>query len=191
MTTILQDGTKIGWYLAFVTAKLNIFSAIPGNVLFVHYRHMDVDTVTRIISVIVNESFISSVPEMKVSNNNLTGPGIIGAESQEIKFSISSAFLLELLIRLLIHNRDRIMLLWKPVSEHIKLIFMPSSPSNLIGSAATGLIRLMMRLVHETAILLFNYRVKFIQTYFLHCHYFLIWRWIRMLFWLISSCVDF
>jgi hypothetical protein len=113
---------------------------------------MDVHTVTRIISVITTESFISSIPEMKVPKNILTVPEIIGPESEERKFSISSAFLLELLIRLLIHNRDRIMLLWKPASEHIKSILMPSSPSTLINCAATGIIRLMMRLVHETAI---------------------------------------
>lgn len=93
------------------------------------------------------------IEESFVLNKNTTE---VNTDKEIRNFSSSSAFLMDMIIRILIHNRDRIMLLWDSVSLHINYVFAPATPPVLIDRVATGLFRLMMRLVHSAVLYSLN-----------------------------------
>nr|XP_039272742.1 Golgi-specific brefeldin A-resistance guanine nucleotide exchange factor 1-like isoform X2 [Styela clava] len=72
-------------------------------------------------------------------------------ESMGTVYSEDSAiFFLELLLRVVLQNRDRVLSIWQPVRDHLYTIVVTSSEYNLLlERAVVGLIRLAIRLLHR------------------------------------------
>lgn len=78
---------------------------------------------------------------------------IIGASIQVnesgSEFTSSSVFIIEVLIRILVHNRDRIDCLWGLVWPHFLDIFTRDDVnSSLLVVAMSGIMRLILRVIH-------------------------------------------
>jgi hypothetical protein len=105
---------------------------------------MDEKTVCRVVKAFIEESFVPIAKKSALKADGLQEIVEIGPR----KFSAGSVFQMEMLIRILTHNRDRIGMLWRIVESHIELIFTVGNPNSLIDRTAVGLMRIMSRLVH-------------------------------------------
>lgn len=72
-------------------------------------------------------------------------------ESMGTQFAEDSAvFYLEMLFRIVVQNRDRILSFWSSVKQHlIDIISTSTTYSRLLERAVTGLLRLGVRLLHR------------------------------------------
>ncbi|KAI8905997.1 hypothetical protein EDD86DRAFT_248931 [Gorgonomyces haynaldii] len=99
--------------------------------LFADSRYMEEETLDKILHACISLSLKSDKTE---------------------RFSMQSVFLLETIFRILIHNRDRIQTLWPLVQEHLSLLFEGDVPFQLIERCVSGILRLMIRLIHSNDI---------------------------------------
>ncbi|KAJ3113573.1 GDP/GTP exchange factor for ARF [Phlyctochytrium bullatum] len=77
------------------------------------------------------------------------------------KFSPAAVFYLELLIRIALQNRDRMAVVWPLALEYIKNVLNDplSKPAPLLDRAVVGLMRLIIRLVHQVKVLWIDQRL--------------------------------
>jgi hypothetical protein len=68
--------------------------------------------------------------------------------TNDSEFSQSSVFLLELMFRTLLKNKDRLKILWPTLNLHLQKIIKPQTPVVLIERASTNVLRLLLRLSH-------------------------------------------
>ncbi|KAJ3016867.1 GDP/GTP exchange factor for ARF [Thoreauomyces humboldtii] len=71
--------------------------------------------------------------------------------AQPLKFDVAAVFLLELLVAINIHNRDRISVTWPRTLQHITTILQTSAAQNivLIERAVVSLLQLILRVGHK------------------------------------------
>ncbi|KAJ3094625.1 GDP/GTP exchange factor for ARF [Phlyctochytrium planicorne] len=86
------------------------------------------------------------VPPRTSSDPNAKGPA-----SEPVKYSAAAVFYLELLVRISLQNRDRMAIVWPLALEYIKAILEnpAANPPALLDRAVVGLMRLVIRLVHQ------------------------------------------
>ncbi|KAJ3373469.1 GDP/GTP exchange factor for ARF [Kappamyces sp. JEL0680] len=63
-------------------------------------------------------------------------------------FSQASVFLLEMMFKIVLRNRDRLGFIWSPVASHLKAIISANTPVILLERACTNVLRLLLRLTH-------------------------------------------
>jgi hypothetical protein len=97
-------------------------------------RFMEISTLSSLINGIISLSY-NKVEESTDVNS--------------VSFSESSVFLLEILFRILLRNRDRLKELWPLVVLHLETIISPCSHPILIERASTNILRLLLRLTHK------------------------------------------
>ena len=123
-------------------------------------RFMEDSTVLRLLDYLIKASF----NEKK-------------ADEKSASFSLSSVFLLEIIFKIALRNRDRLQSIWPSIALHLKNVVAIDSPATLLERASTNVLRLLLRLTHvpelqaqvfESLNLLLNLKSESIQVFVDH-----------------------
>lgn len=102
----------------------------------------------RIDEIFSDSKFLESESLMELCKALIWAAGVPGRASSAMEEEDTALFCLQLLIRVTLRNRDRILLLWPTVYEHLKAIVTSArAPSPLVERAITDLLRICQRLL--------------------------------------------
>ncbi|KAJ3000135.1 GDP/GTP exchange factor for ARF [Globomyces sp. JEL0801] len=107
-------------------------------------RFMEDDTLLLVMQTIIDFSYVNPATAKSDTNGDYAGV----PSDNTTNYSQSSVFLLELLFRILLRNRDRLKKFWPLLCNHLTNIIRASSPTVLIERAVTNILRLLLRLTH-------------------------------------------
>lgn len=116
--------------------------------LAAHQRTLTTIEECRIDSIITESTFLQVESLLQLAKALVTVAGRSQTAGSSFEDEATAVFCLDLLIAIVLHNRDRILLLWHSVYEHIATIVQTAAlPSPLVEKAVFGLLRICQRLL--------------------------------------------
>lgn len=106
---------------------------------------MQESSVVKLLNALIEASFIPQLPESSIDKNGVDNKE---ASSSSSVFTLQSVFLLEIMFKIVLRNRDRLSNIWTPVAAHLNNVMVESTPVVLLERATTNVLRLLLRLTH-------------------------------------------
>ncbi|KAI8908816.1 hypothetical protein DFJ77DRAFT_433654 [Powellomyces hirtus] len=143
---------------------MNCIAACKIDMLLSDTRFLEEDTLVFLIDSLAQASFAHEdrgptqfesptlhKPKVITGDAASAETGTAASPPPTLKYDAAASFLLELMISITIHNRDRIAVVWPKTFNHIKGIFDNAAHHNvaLLERAAINLLRLVLRVGHK------------------------------------------